>query len=62
MEKHFSPCLSAYRKNKSSQNILISLTEELRQNLDNNFVTGTVLTDLSKASDYTTRSVNNISL
>ena len=28
MEKYFSPFLSAYRKNCSSQNILISLTEE----------------------------------
>ena len=28
MEKYFSPFLSAYRKNYSSQNILISLTEE----------------------------------
>ena len=51
MEKYFSPFLSAYRKNYSSQNILISLTEEWRKNLDNNFVVGAVLTDLSKAFD-----------
>ena len=49
MEKYFSPFLSAYRKNYSSQNILISLTEEWRKKLDNNFVVGAVLTDLSKA-------------
>ena len=51
MEKCFSPFLSAYRKNYSSQNILISLTEEWRKNLDNNFVVGAVLTDISKAFD-----------
>ena len=28
MEKYFSPFLSVYRKNYSSQNVLISLTEE----------------------------------
>ena len=37
--------------NTSSQNILISLTEEWRKNLGNNFVVGAVLTDLSKAFD-----------
>ena len=51
MEKYSSPFLSAYRKNCSSQNILISLTEEWRKNLDNNFIVGAVLTDLSKAFD-----------
>ena len=51
MEKYFSPFLSAYRKNYSSQNILISLTEEWRKKLDNNFVVEAVLTDLSKAFD-----------
>ena len=51
MEKYFSPFLSAYRKNYSSQNILISLTEEWRKKLDNNFVVGAVLTDLSQAFD-----------
>ena len=49
-EKYFSLFLSAYRKNCSSQNILISL-EEWRKHLDNNFVIGAVLTDLSKAFD-----------
>ena len=47
MEKYFSPFLCTYRK----QNILISLIVEWRKNLDNNFVVGTVLTDLSKAFD-----------
>ena len=53
MEKYFSPFLYAYRKNYSSQNILISLTEEWRKKLDNNFVVGAVLTDLSKPFDCT---------
>ena len=47
MEKYFSPFFSACRKNYSSQNILISLTEEWSKNLDNNFVVGAALTDLS---------------
>ena len=51
MEKYFSPFLSVYRKNYSSQNILISLKEEWRKTLDNNFVVGAVLTDISKVFD-----------
>ena len=52
MEKYFSLFLSAYRKNYSLQNILSSLTERWRKNLDNNVVVGAVLTDLSKAFDF----------
>ena len=51
MENYFSPFLSAYRKNYGSQNVLISLTEEWRKNLDNNFIAKVVLTDLYKAFD-----------
>ena len=51
MKKYFSPFLSVYRKNYSSQNILISLIEEWRKNLDNNFLVGAVLIDLSKVFD-----------
>ena len=40
-----------YRKNYSSQNIMTKLIEECRKNLDNNFVVGTVLTDLSDDFD-----------
>ena len=43
MEKYFSPFLSAYRKNFSSQNILMSLPGEWRKNLENNFVVVAVL-------------------
>ena len=52
MEKYFRPFLSAYTKNYSSQNILISLIEEWRENLDNNFVVGAVLTNLPKAFGF----------
>ena len=52
MEKYFSAFLSTYRKNYSLQNILISLIEVWRKNLDNNFVVGVVLIDLPKAFDY----------
>ena len=48
-EAYFSPLSSEYRKNYSSQNILISLIEEWRRNLDNNFVVEAVLTDLFEA-------------
>ena len=51
MEKYFSLFLSAYRKNYSSQNILISLIEGWRKNLGNDFAVWAVLTDLSKAFD-----------
>ena len=47
MEKDFS----AYKKNYSSQNILISLIEEWRKNMGNDFAVGAALTDLSKAFD-----------
>ena len=49
MEKYFSLFLSAYRKNCSSQNILIVLLKSGKK-MDN-FVVGAVLTDLSKAFD-----------
>ena len=51
MEKYFSLFLSAYRKNYSSQNYLISLIDEWRKYLYNDFVAGAVMTDLSKAVD-----------
>ena len=43
--------VSAYRKNCSSQHVLIRLLEEWKKCLDNNYVVGGVLTDLSKAFD-----------
>ena len=51
MEEYFSPLISAYRTNYSSQHVIIRLLEEWRKKLDDNFVVGAVLTDLSKAFD-----------
>ena len=43
--------VSAYRKNYSTQHVITRLIEEWRAHLDENFVVGAVLTDLSKAFD-----------
>ena len=51
MKNHFSPFISAYRKNYSSQHVLIRLIEEWRSRLDNDYTVGGVLMDLSKAFD-----------
>ena len=51
IEEFLSPFLAAYRKSYSTQYVLIRIVEEWKQNLDNNFIVGAVLTDLSKASD-----------
>ena len=46
-----SPFISAYRENYSTQQVLIRLLEEWRENLDKNFIVGAVLMVLSKAFD-----------
>ena len=51
MESYFLPMASAYRKGDSTQRVIIRLVEEWREHLDENFVAGAVLTDLSKAFD-----------
>ena len=51
MDNYFSPHLSEYRASYSTQDVLLRLIEEWKTNLDNNFVVGTVLMDLSKAFD-----------
>ena len=51
MNQHISNLVSAYRKNYSSQYVLIRLLEEWRKGLVNNYVVGGVLMDLSKAFD-----------
>ena len=51
MKEYFSPLISAYRTNYSSQHVIIRLLEEWRKKLDYNLVIGAVLTDLSKAFD-----------
>ena len=51
MEEYFSPLISAYRANYSSQHVIIRLLEEWRKKSDDNFVEGAVLTDMSNAFD-----------
>ena len=43
--------IAACRENYSSSHVLLRLTENWKQALDENFVVGTVLMDLSKAFD-----------
>ena len=43
--------LSAYRKNYSTQHVLLRLIEEWKKKLDKNYVVGAILIDLSKAFD-----------
>ena len=47
-DKYLSPFTSTYRKNYSTQQVLIRLLEEWREKLDENFIVGAVLMDLSK--------------
>ena len=51
MNQHIANLVSAYRKNYSSQHVLIRLLEEWIKCLDNNYVRGGVLMDLCKAFD-----------
>ena len=48
MKEYFSPLISAYRTNYSSQHVIIRLLEEWRKKLDDNFVVGAVLNDFWK--------------
>ena len=49
MNNYISLYVSAYRKGRNSQHVLIRLLEEWRQHLDNNKAVGGVFMDLSKA-------------
>ncbi|XP_057297642.1 uncharacterized protein LOC130628675 [Hydractinia symbiolongicarpus] len=51
MEKKLSVYLSAYRKNYSTNHVLIRLLEDWKKKLDRNYVVGSILMDLSKAFD-----------
>ena len=51
-DKYLSFFISAYKKNYSTQQVLILLFEEWREKLDKNFIVGTVLMDLSQAFDW----------
>ena len=55
MNQHISNLVSAYRKNYSSQHVLIRLLEEWKKCLGNNYVVGGVPMDLSKAFDCVPR-------
>ena len=50
-KQHLSNLVSTYRKNYSSQHVLIRLLEERTKCLDNNYVVSGVLMDLPKAFD-----------
>ena len=50
-DKIMSEILSAFRKNYSTQQVLLSLTEQWRSFLDDNKYVGAVLLDLCKAFD-----------
>ena len=51
VDKFLSVFISAYRKSYSSNHVLIRLTENWKQSLDNQKFVGAVLMDLSKVFD-----------
>ena len=51
MNQPISNLVSTYRKNYSFQHVLIRLLEEWRKSLDNNYVVGRVLMDLTEGFD-----------
>ena len=51
LDKTLSIFIAAYRKAYSTQHVLIRLVEKWKSKLDNNFIVGSVLMDLSKAFD-----------
>ena len=51
MNQPISTLVSAYRKNYSFQHVLIRPLEEWGKSLDNNYVVGRVLMDLTKGFD-----------
>ena len=52
MNKFLSPSLSVYRKNYSTEHVLVRLVEEWRDRLDSNYVVVSVFMGLSKAFDF----------
>ena len=49
LDKYLLPFISAYRKGYSTQHVLTPLVEEWRERLENNYIGGAILVDLSKA-------------
>ena len=50
-ESKFSPQLTGFRKNHSTQNALLNMIEKWRHDLDKGKKVGTIFVDLSKAFD-----------
>ena len=50
-DNRFSEFLSTYRKNYSTQHVLMRLIEEWKSKIDKGYVVGAILVDLSKAFD-----------
>ena len=50
-QRFLLPKIPAYRKSYGTQNVITSLIEDWREKLDQNFLVGVVLTDLSKEFD-----------
>ena len=51
LDKKLSVFIAAYRKAYGTQHVLIRLVEDWRSKLDNDYLVGTILMDLSKAFD-----------
>ena len=51
IDRYLSPFILAYRKNCSTQQVLICLLEEWRKKLDKNFIVDAIFWDLSKIFD-----------
>ena len=51
VSRYLSPFISAYRKGYRTQHVLTHLVEGWRERLDNNYIVGAILMDLSKAFD-----------
>ena len=51
LDKYLLPFISAYQKGYSTQHVLTRLVEEWSERLDNSYIIGVILMDLSKAFD-----------
>ena len=52
LDKYLSSFISAYQKGYSTPDALTRLVEEWRERLENNYIVGAILMDLSKAFDW----------
>ena len=51
LSDYMSPFISSYREGYSTQHVLVTLTEKWRKKLDDYYIAGDILMDLSKAFD-----------